>query len=340
LRFPVKFGRASGTRPKVLLRRVTLMGLLGVAACSQQQTPKQDPNVIATVNGEVIPRGEFELELGREAQAMEGVASHTPEQIEPYKQTLLTTMVERLVLLQAARAAQVTVTQEEVDRRMLALASEYRAGSFDEALSQTHTTRSELMRKTREQLIIEKLFQEHVFARVAVTEDQIRRSFDEHADEYAEPEKVHALQVVVHGLDEAKKVQQLLAAGKKFQEVARRFSLSPDANVGGDLGFFKRGEMPPVFDDVVFKLGVGQVSDIVSTDYGFQIFKVLERKPARKRELTEVRGVIEQSLVEKLRAERQREFVAGLRAKAEVKVNQSALQTVTSRPMGALPQEL
>lgn len=322
----------------MLWSRVTLVGL-ALAACSQQPAVKQDPNVIATVNGEVIPRAEFELELGREAQAMEGVASHTPEQIEPYKQTLLATMIERIVLLQAARAAQVTVTAEEVDRRMLALASEYPAGTFDEMLSQTHTTRTELTRKTHDQLIIEKLFHDQVFSRIAVTEDQIRRYFDEHTDEYAEPEQVHALQIIVKGLDDAKKIQQLLWQGKKFQELARRYSLSPDAKVGGDLGFFKRGEMPPLFDETVFKLAPNAVSEVVSTEYGFHLFKVLEKKPARKRELTEVRALIEQTLVDHLRAQRQREFVAGLRAKAEVKVNVLALQTVTSRPMGGLPHE-
>ncbi len=312
---------------------------LAAVACSPQQTPKQDPNVVVTVNGEVVPKAEFELELGRESQAMEGIASHTREQIEPYKQTLLATMIERLVLLQTARAAQVTVTPEEVDRRMLALASEYPAGTFDDVLAQTHTSRSELMRKTREQLIIEKLFQEQVFARVAVTEDQIRRYFDEHADEYAEPEQVHAQQIVVKGLDEAKKVQQLLWQGKKFGDLARRYSLSPDAKVGGDLGFFKRGEMPPVFDEVVFKMSPNQVSEVVSTDYGFHLFKLIEKKPARKRELAEVRAQVEQKLVERLRGERQREYVANLRAKANVKVNETALVTASSRPMGASPQE-
>ncbi len=323
----------------MLFRRFAVLCLL-VAGCSQQPTLKQDPAVIATVNGEVIAKSDFELELGREAQAMEGVASHTPEQIEPYKQALLATVIERLVLLQAARTNQLTVTPEEVDRRMLALASEYPAGTFDEVLSQTHTTRSDLMRKTRDQLLIEKLFQDQVFSRVAVTEDQIRRWFDEHTDDYAEPEQVHALQMVVKGLDEAKKIQQLLSSGKKFQDLARRYSLSPDAKAGGDLGLFKRGEMPPVFDETVFKLSPGQVSEVVSTDYGFHLFKLLEKKPARKRELAEVRSIIEQKLVAQLRTDRQRDYVASLRAKADVKINDSALQTVTSRPMGALPQEL
>ncbi|MBL9038720.1 MAG: peptidyl-prolyl cis-trans isomerase [Archangium sp.] len=313
--------------------------VVGLLACSQQQKPQPDANVVATVNGAVIGKAEFELELGREAQSMESVATRTPEQIEPYKQTLLATMVERLVLLQAAAAANITVTSEEVDRRMLALASEYAANTFDEVLAQTHTSRTELARKTREQLLIEKLFQEAVFSRIAVTEDAIRRAYDEHPEAYTEPEQVHAQQIVVKGLDEAKRIQQQLWQGKKFADLARRYSLSPDAKVGGDLGVFRRGEMPQAFDEVVFKLAPGGLSDVVSTEYGFHVFKVLEKKPARKRDLPEVRAAIEQKLVAELRAERQREFVAGLRAKADVKVNESALQTVTGRPMGGMPRE-
>lgn len=311
--------------------RPALLALFVLAACTQQVKPQQDPNVIATVNGEPIMRAEFEQQLAREAQAMEGVGPRTPEQMEPYKQTLLDTMVEKLLLLQAARAAGVTVTADEVDRRVLALSSEYPAGTFDEALSQSQTTRDALTRTTRQQLTIEKLFQTQVFSRVAVTEDQIRRYFEEHAEEFTEPEQVHAQQIVVKGLDEAKRIQQQLWQGKKFGDLARRFSLSPDAKVGGDLGFFSRGQMPPAFDEVVFKLNAGGTSEVVSTEYGFHLFRVIEKKPARKRELAEVRAKIEEKLVSELRATAQREFVAGLRAKAELKVNNETMLLVSGR---------
>jgi peptidyl-prolyl cis-trans isomerase C/foldase protein PrsA len=316
--------RAALTLPCVLLASA-------LVACPQQQKPQEDPTVIATVNGEVISRDDFERLLTREAQAMEGIAPRSPEQIEPYKLTLLDTLVEHALLLQAARTAGVSVTPEEVDRRVLALSSEYPAGTFDEALEQSQTTRAALARTTREQLIIEKLLTGEVFARVAVTEEQIRRYFDEHVDEFQEPEQVHALQIVVRGLDEAKRIQQQLWQGKKFGDLARRYSLSPDAKVGGDLGFFARGTMPAAFDEVVFKLSPGGTSDVVSTEYGFHLFRVVEKKPARKKDLTEVRGVIEAKLVGQLRADAQRAYVAALRAKAEVKVNSGVLQQVTGR---------
>jgi parvulin-like peptidyl-prolyl isomerase len=304
---------------------------LFLTACPEQARPQQDPSLIATVGTDVVTRADFERELSRELQALEGSPQRTPEQIEPYKQALLETMIERTLLLVAAREAGVVVSPEEVDRRMLALASEYPADSFDAALAQGQTTRTELTRTTRTQLTIEKLFAQQVYARMAVTEDAIRREYDEQAAEFTEPESVHAQQIVVKGLDEAKRLQQQLQTGKKFSELARRYSLSPDAKVGGDLGFVQRGVMPSQFDDVLFRLGVGQVSDVVSTDYGFHLFKVLEKKPPRKKELIEVRGQIEQRLLAKLKEEGQREFVKALRAKTEVKVNDQVLLTVTGR---------
>jgi len=314
--------------------RACALPLLLLTACSQQQKPQQDGNVIATVNGEVIGKADFERELSRESQAMEGAAPRSPEQIEPLKQALLETMIERLALLQAARDAQVQVSPEEVDRRVLALTSEYPAGTFDTALAQSQTSRTELARRTREQLIVERLLSDQVFSRVAVTEDQIRAAYDENPDAWTEAEQVHAQQLVVKGLDEAKRLQQLLWQGKKFADLARRYSLSPDAKVGGDLGFFKRGELPQAFDDAIFRLSAGQVSDVVSTDYGFHLFKLIEKKPARKRELTEVRGAIEQKLLTDLRAQRQAAYVKALREKAQVKINQQALLAVSGRPLG------
>jgi peptidyl-prolyl cis-trans isomerase C/foldase protein PrsA len=302
--------------------------------CSPQQKQQQDPTVIATVNGEVIGRVDFEQQLAREAQAMEG-APRTPEQVAPYKQALLDTLVAHLLLLQAARAASVTVTSEEVDRRVLALSSEYPAGTFDQALAQSQTSRSALIRTTREALTIEKLFQQEVFARIAVTEEQIRRYFEEHADEFTEPEQVHGQQIVVKGLDEAKRIQQQLWAGKKFSDLARRYSLSADAKVGGDLGFFTKGLLPPAFDEAMFRLAPGSTSEVVSTEYGYHLFRVLEKKPARKRELVEVRASIEQRLLSRLRTEAQRQYTEGLKAKADVKVNGDSLQAATGRPLVA-----
>lgn len=310
---------------------LVLLAFATLCSCTQQSQPKQDPHVIALINGEVVSTAAFQSLLAREAQAMEGNGPRTPEQVEPYKQVLLETLIEKALLLQAARTANIAVTPEEVDRRVLALSSEYPAGTFDEALAKSQTSRAALTRNTKEQLLIEKLLQEQVHSRVAVTEEQIRQYYEDHTQEFTAPEQVHAQQIVVKGLDEAKRLQQLLWQGKKFSELALRYSLSPDARVGGDLGFFARGNMPPAFDDVVFKLSPGSTSEVVSTEYGFHLFKVLEKKAAHKRDLVDVRPLIEERLLQALRAQAQKDFIASLKAKATIVINQDTLASTQGR---------
>lgn len=306
--------------------------------CPEKKPDKQDPAVIATVNGEIIARSDFEQELSRELQPLES-GNPTPEQTEPMKRALLDSMIERTLLLQAARTHNVTVTSEEVDRGVLRISADYPAERFDEALAQGQLSMAELKQKTAALLTIEKLFQAHVYPRVAVTEDELRRSFTEHEQDFQEPEQVRAAQIVVKDLDEAKRVQAQLKAGKKFADLARKYSLSADAKVGGDLGFFARGVMPPQFDEVAFKLAPNQISDIVTTEYGFHLFKILEKRPARKKDFSEVRGEVEHRLVKERREQAQNEFLKALKDKAEIRVNEPVLLTVTVKPGRALPPE-
>jgi peptidyl-prolyl cis-trans isomerase C len=318
------------------MRVLATLLLLLAAACPKKTVPKVDPNVVATVNGEVLSRADFEHELAREVQSPDGETTPSPDQLALYKRTVLDTLVERAMLLQAARQAGLQVAPEEVDRGMMRISSDYPAEGFDEALAEGQVSLAELKQKTAALITIEKLFDQEIYPRVALTEDEIRHYFDEHQEALQEPEQVHAQQIVVKDLDEAKHVQALLRQGKKFSDLARKYSLSADAKVGGDLGFFKRGVMPPEFDEVAFKLGVGQVSEIVSTAYGYHLFKTLERKPARKRELAEVRTEVERRLLREKRTDAQSVYVKALREKADVKVNEDTLLAITATKPGSV----
>ncbi|MFY2556146.1 peptidylprolyl isomerase [Corallococcus terminator] len=320
--------------------RAPLLSLVLALALSQGcNTPVKsapEDTVVATVNGEVLSRVDFEQELGRELASTEA-SQRTPEEIEPFKRALLDTYIHRMLLLQEARKNNVTVTPEEVDRGVLRLSGDYPAGNFNEVLAQGQLSMSELRAREASRLTIEKLFASHVYSRVGVTEEELRAYYAAHEGELNESEQVHAAQIVVKGLDEARRLQTQLKSGKKFSDLARRYSLSADAKVGGDLGFFPRGQMPPAFDEVVFKLGVGQVSDVVSTEYGYHLFKVLERKPARKRDFAEARQWVETKLMEQKRTEAQDAFEKELRDKAQVQVNETTLQAIRGQP-AALPQ--
>jgi peptidyl-prolyl cis-trans isomerase C len=315
-------------------RRLALLGVL-LAACPKEAKPKVEPDVVASVNGETLGRTDFEHELSREVQSPDGESTPSPDELALYKRTVLDNLVERSLLLQAAKQAGITVSPEEIDRGVLRISSDYPAEGFDEALAESQVPLAELKQKTAALLTIEKLFDTEVYPRVALTEDEIRKYFDEHQAQFQEPEEVHAQQIVVKDLEDAKHVQQLLRQGKKFPDLARKYSLSADAKLGGDLGFFKRGVMPPAFDQVAFKLEVGQVSEIITTPYGYHLFKVLEKRSARKVELPEVRVEVERRLLAEKRGDAQRLFVKTLREKADVKINEQTLLAITPSKQGS-----
>jgi peptidyl-prolyl cis-trans isomerase C/foldase protein PrsA len=308
---------------------VLALGLLALAGCHRMKQSREDPAVLASVNGEVLTRTEFEHQLSREIESTDA-APPTPEQLAPIKRALLDTLVQRMLLLQVAREKNVTVAPGDVDRAVLRVRADYPTDGFDQALSQAHLSLAELKKDQEASLTVLKLFEQEVYPRVGVTEDEIHDYFDAHEADFTEPEQVHAAQIVVKELDEAKRVQQLLRQGQSFADLARKYSLSADARVGGDLGFFPRGRMPPPFDAVCFKLGVGQVSDVVSTEYGFHLFKLLAKRPARKQDFAQARQEIEHRLLERKRARAQADYVQALKAKAQIQINEAALAALTA----------
>ncbi|MEN9799044.1 MAG: hypothetical protein RL653_2740 [Pseudomonadota bacterium] len=282
-----------------------------------------DPDVVATVNGEPLSRADFERELRRALGGFETQPS--PEQLEQLRNSLVESMTESMVLEQAIRKNAVTVTQEEVDKRLMQARADYGADGLEQALEESEQALAEFKRNTRGLLLLERLFQEQVYARVAVTDEELLRYHGENAKAFEQGEQVHALQLVVKTQEEARKLLQKLRDGKRFGELAMKYSLSPDATVGGDLGWFERGVMPPKFDEVCFSLGKGETSGVVESEYGYHLFKVVERRPARVRSFKEVRAAVEARVLKEKRSAAQAAYVAELKKQATIRINREAL---------------
>ena len=313
----------------------TVLMLAFAVGCPARKKNDFATDVIAMVNGETLSRRDFGHELSRELEALGVDPAPTPEQVEPLKKALLQNVVERTLLLQAAKAANLAATPEEVDREVLRIGADFPSEGFNEALNEGQLSMAELKQKTAALLTIEKLFTENVYPRVGVTEEEIHTYFTEHTAEFLEPEEVRAAQIVVKGLDEAKRLQVQLRAGKKFADLARKYSLSADAKVGGDLGYFPRGVMPPEFDEVAFRLAPNQTSDVVTSAYGFHLFKILDKRPAHRRGFAQVRAEVEKRLVTTKRGQAQTDYVQALKDKAQVQINEPALQALTQEVLKA-----
>jgi peptidyl-prolyl cis-trans isomerase D len=143
-------------------------------------------------------------------------------------------------------------------------------------------------------------------ASITPTPQQVEAYYQSNLQQYANPEQVHAQHILLKtgGKDaEAVKKQaeavlkEAKAANADFPALARKYS-EDDASKpsGGDLGFFGRGSMVKPFEDAAFSMTPGQISDLVQTEYGFHIIKMLEKRPAGQRALAEVKDQIAEQL--------------------------------------------
>ncbi len=147
-------------------------------------------------------------------------------------------------------------------------------------------------------------------AEVEVTDQEIEEFYQLHQDNYREPKKVHARHIlfrisekaktaeIQEILDRAKKVLNLARKGDNFAELARKYSEDPTAAKGGDLGYFKSGDMVKPFADSAFSLKKGEISDLVRTRFGIHIIKVEDITEESVQPLAQVKETVRQSLKE------------------------------------------
>ena len=143
---------------------------------------------------------------------------------------------------------------------------------------------------------------------MAVTDAQLRSAYSSSMDSFRFPERVKARHILLmtQGKSDAEKkaalskAQDLLKQVKKgadFAELAKKNSQDPgSAQNGGDLGFIVRGQTVPEFEKFAFSAKPKEISDIVTTEYGYHIIQALEKEPARVKPFEEVKGSIEEQL--------------------------------------------
>ena len=290
------------TKVLMALGALTLMGL--GTACTEGTTERAGGEVVAMIGDTEVTRAELEKELSQLPPYVAGRVS-TPEGMREFLDNLLT-------------------------RRSLMLEAE-RMGLHEEP----QITRQ--IQEYRERLILQRLMAESLPERTELTEDELRRYYDQNRDQYSVGEQVRVSQILIgtgaRDVDEARgKARSILdraRAGEDFTALARSYSEHSSAQKGGDLGFFPRGRVIQEVEDVAFSMREpGQLSDLIETDRGLYILRFEERKEAQSRSFEDVREQIRRRLAPQKEREAYEHFVAGIRDRHEIRINEDALQSI------------
>lgn len=164
-----------------------------------------------------------------------------------------------------------------------------------------------------------------------VSEKAVKAYYDEHIAKAEAETEVHARHILVGSKDEALKVLAEIKGGKKFEDVAKAMSKDSSSQDGGDLGWFKKGDMVPEFSDAVFKMKPGQISDPVETKFGWHIIQLVETRKAKKSTYEEAHDDVMRTLAR----EQGTKLMEELRKKAKVEIVGEDKPQIAPAPDGA-----
>lgn len=302
------------------------------SAPQAKPVPEQLPAIVARVNGEAITKADFE----RAVESLEGRAGGPvpADQRDVIYRRVLDELVGFRLLSQEAAARKVTVADTEIDARVAQIRQQFPSeADFKKLLTDREITIAQLRDDTRRDLVIAQMLQNEVEPKASVTPEQVADFYAKNPDQFQEGEKVRASHILISAskdADAATKTQARVKAeailkdvkaGKDFAALAKQQSQDPGSAVqGGDLGYFQQGQMVGPFNDAAFGMKAGATSDLVETDFGFHIIKVVDRQAGRTVPLQEVRTQLEQFLLQQNRREQTNAFIASLRAKGKIEV--------------------
>lgn len=327
------------------------------------ELPKID-GPVARVNGVEIPPEaflkEFKSTLERYQRARHQVA---PALRERLKDNIVRRLVDAELIAQEAKKLGVTVVEEEFQKEWEEHRKRYGSDdSFQSFLDRSGMTVEDLQAQYRHNLLREKLFAK-VTEKLDVTEKERKEFYEQNKGRYDNPEQVRASHILIRVKPDATPeekevaiakatdlVKQARQKGADFAALATEHGEDPTKDRGGDLGFFGRGRMVKPFEDAVFAMKDGQVSDVVETSFGYHVIKRTGYKAASTKSYAELKDQIDRSVRSRKRNEAIRDSLKSWRETANleilVKGDPALIETSPrgpggrlDRPGGALPMK-
>jgi parvulin-like peptidyl-prolyl isomerase len=295
-------------------------------ACPADPRDNTKSHVIALIGDEPLHESELVKALAQHGTAR--IAD--PAARATVARAILDEMVIEHLMLKAAERSGITVRDADVDREVRGRAEGYPAGTFQRLLAAEQLTLSQFTDKVRRRLVQDAFLRARLALAPAITEDEIKARFEAALKERKFQEQVRARQILVKTAEEALHILEQINAKKlTFEAAAQKFSTAPDADQGGDQGWFSRGELPDVFD-ICFNLEKGTISDVVISDYGFHLFQIVDRRDEHQEDLESAGDRIEREIVRERQDEAYQKLVLELRQQAKITIYDSAVDRVVA----------
>jgi peptidyl-prolyl cis-trans isomerase C len=229
--------------------------------------------------------------------------------------------------------------KEFIDRLISNKLFEYAASKEDFSQDPKYTAAvDDALRKVNMQYFYDR----YIASKVKIDEKDSKEYYNKHSDNYISPERIRVRHILVelkpnafmaeatHAREKIEKLRQRVMEGESFEAVAGAESDCPSKGRGGDLGFFQRGEMEAKFEKAAFALEKNEISDIVETEFGYHIIKLIDRIPQRQQPYDDVKTEIRNELQVQMEQQLYLDILKSLTNKYEVIRNEELIRKLVN----------
>lgn len=304
---------------------------LGMPAGCHRETlvdlaPRKVPadQTVVTVNGEPLSVDEFDTEFRLMRIHYNAVSEGDMRAI---KRRLFEQVINRRILVEEARKDGMKLTQTEVDQTFRDASRDMPEDSWT-ILRANGVSKESWKRKLLQERLARKLVDREVNSKVRITPQEVEEYYWSHLPEYWDPAAVRARHLVVQRRSDLQKVLAGLQKKEEFSKLASTFSLGLERTQGGDWGYMTADRLPSDYWKALGALKPGEVSKPIKDEFGYHLFQLEGWRPRRMRSFAEVRDRIYDSLLKEEQEHRFDQWMAELKKKADIKVNEEMAPVV------------
>jgi len=291
-------------------------------AC-QRMPSADDP--VARVNGQSILLKDY-LRVYENLKPKESSLSGQ-DKIQ-MKNLALQTLVRRAVVLTTAEKEKIIISPDELEKGLDRFRAGYTDQSFKESLLEGMVDESEWKEQVRQSLLVEKLFEKSSQKIEAPTEEEAMAYFEQNPRNFRRAGEIRAQHIVVSDKKLATEIYTSLSQKKEsFIELARKYSIGPEGQTDAIIEF-ELGTMPQQIEDELLKIPFKRVSSILESEYGFHIFRVLDRSAEMNLDFAQVKSRIYEILYEERRRDWMDKFEENLIRSAKIEYNRELIRSL------------
>lgn len=236
--------------------------------------------------------------------------------------SIINKIVEKNLILEYGRRNGISISEEEFRTAVNEVRQDYPGDLLNEVLLKRYIDINEWEKNLHDELLVKKIVDTALADIKMVTLDEVKTYYESHMEEFREPRRFEIRQIVTRTREEMDNILGLLSKGEDMAELARKFSIAPESEKGGLLGWFASGELEETIEKSVFTLKQGEVSKIIESPYGFHVFEVISVKEEGIRELPDSIKEIESKITMENRELMYTKWLDGLRMQFPVSIKE------------------